>query len=437
MPDEIVVPAAGGDSNVELDTSTADLDTESLPVEGSEPTDTNPPEPEGEPEGEAEPGTEGSQDGQTPKEDGRVIPQWIRDLKTTNPEGYKKAKAELFELRDRRSVHATPQVAREEHDLVQSLGGREGIAKVQEDVSFLHDAQAQFAKGDPAFTDDLWKEDPIAAALHVAPMLEQYAKNDPDGYASLRAQLWSTELKAVGFVERGLDPLKAAIESGNKEDALAILASIAGWQKSVTDKAATANNPMVQRLLAERAKQHDTKQQTEQTEFLTSYRTEAVNQVVAEGAKVFDSFFKGHKLDKEDRNDLLREALSMANRTVMADKDFATQRDKHLARKDSASALRLTQARYAREFPEAVKRVARRYGMVSGTKPKPTSQQQQPGVARTGTPPAGWTRVNVRPQPEDVNRSSTTNDMILSGKAILKDGRKVDWSHLKKAAVAS
>src|ERR1700675_1545734 len=97
------------------------------------------------------------------REDGRLIPKWMRALKETDPEGYKKAKTDLFELQGRRSVHPTVQAAREEHDLVQSLGGKDGVGKLREQSSFYSEAANQFLKGDPAFVKDLWEEDRIAA----------------------------------------------------------------------------------------------------------------------------------------------------------------------------------------------------------------------------------------------------------------------------------
>jgi hypothetical protein len=91
--------------------------------------------------------------------------------------------------------------------------------------------------------------------------------------------------------------------------------------------------------------------------------------------------------------------------------------------------LQLTKARFARELPDAVKRIARRYGMTSGTPATGTQRQQQQPAG--GQPAAGFVAVNARPDGMDIDRSRTSNEMILSKRAILKDGKKVDWSKLK------
>ena len=422
-------PIAGAGSNAEPVTPVEGLESEvSQPTEVQESQET-PTLVEGAEDQQPKPGEEGQQ---PIKEDGRVIPAWMKALQTSNPEAYKKAKADLFELRDRRTVHATPQEARQEHDLIRSLGGAEGVATLREDATFFKSAAQQFLNGDPAFVKDLWEEDPIAAALHVAPMFESFKAKDLEGYKQFTAKLWDQEFQGVGF-GNALRVIADAIKKGDKETASSWLNSMEDWYNDISNLAKKGEDPRVKTLLAERTRQREAQQQTQQQEFLKTYRTETTNQVVDEAAKVFDSFFKNRKLDEEDRNDLLREAIGIANRAVVADSSFVTQRDKHLQAGDAHSAQQLTKARYARELPEAVKRVARRYGLVSGAPgtPRPPNQQQQQAPPKVE---AGFTAVNQRPEPELIDKGpgKTTPEMILEGRAILKDGKKVDWSALKK-----
>lgn len=423
---------AGASSNVDGGSSSiAELDpVASLPTEGPDsPVDADAPLPEGEVVDQPEAGADDPK-GEV-REDGRLIPKWMRAMKESDPEGYKAAKSVFFSMKERESIHPTVQAAREEHDLVQSLGGKEGATKLQEDSVFFKDAANQFLKGDPAFIKDLWEEDAIAAALHVSPMLEEFKARDLDGYKSTIARIWENDFKRLNFAP-ALQDLQSAIQRGDKASASEIAKSIQQWHDSILDVSKRAEDPRVKTLLAERNKAHETRQQSQQQEFLKTYQTEAVNEVVGEAGKVFDSFFKGRKIDAEDRTDLLREALGLANKAVIADADFIKQRDAHLARGDSHSAKRLTKARYNQEMTIAVKRIARRYGLVSGQARQPQSQQQQKPNNGQGVQPAqGYAFVNARPQPEQINRRLTTNEMIISKKAILNDGRKVDWSKVK------
>ena len=390
------------------------------------------------PEAELEPG---AQPEETPseREDGRKLPAYVRELKETNPEAYKRAKAEFFDLDARRSVHPTVKAAREEHELIVSSGGAQGIAKLREDGQFFKSAAQQFLKGDPAFVQDLWDEDPIAAALHVPNMLELYKAKDTAGYRTTVAQLWDTEFNAVGF-DNGLKQLLAAIDAGDKESARQLAEGFQKWKESISGVARQGPSAREKALLAERASRHEGQAQAEKDEFLKSYRTDATNAVVEEGAKVFDSFFKGRKIDPEDRTDLLREAFRAANAIVLKDEEYIKQREAHLAAGDSAAALRLTKSRFAQELPNAVKRIARRYGMFSGpAKPAPTNGGQPPKPG-AGAPPQGFVNVNQRPSMDEIDTAATAKltgsyqSTILSGRAVLKNGRKVSWAHLKKAS---
>src|SRR5271156_3186295 len=134
----------GGGSNVEEPIiPDTELEPSSSPDEGVQDGEVTPTEVvEGDQPQGAKPG-----EGEI-REDGRLIPKWMRALKESNPEGFKKAKADLFELMDRRTLHPTAQAAREEHDLVQSLGGKEGVGKLREQSTFYSEAANQFLKGD-------------------------------------------------------------------------------------------------------------------------------------------------------------------------------------------------------------------------------------------------------------------------------------------------
>lgn len=432
MPEDTVVddtvldPNEGVDDAVLDDTTTDD----SLSSEGAE-SDANisaEPGAEGDLDAEGKPKT-GAEDSQ---QDGRSIPPYIRALKDTNPEAFKKAKTEFFDLRERRGVHATVAAAKAEHELVESIGGQQGVETLREENSYFKSASDQFLKGDPAFTAELFKEDPIAAALHVAPMLEQFRTADLEGYKTTIAKIWDNDFQQVGM-GNGLANLVDAMNKKDYATAGEIIGSIQDWYKSITTLAQRAEDPRVKSLLAERSRNRETEAKTEQDRFNGEYKSQSNKAVYSQAGKVFDSFFKGRKLSIEDRRDLLNEVGRIADGAVMKDTEFLKQRDKHLANRDAVSANRVTTARYDRELTEAVKRVARRYGLVAG---KPGQQRQPPGKQQQQQrqTPQGYIAVNKRPDETSVDWSVTSKSDILAGNATLLGGRKVSWAQLRKTA---
>jgi hypothetical protein len=429
----------GGESNADVISTNTELETPvTTQTDGSQATDSTDTTQELGADGQPlESGKEGDKgkgvaDG---KEDGRVIPPWMRVLKETNPEAFNKAKTDLFELRDRRSVHPTPQAAREEHDLVLSLGGAKGIATMREDAGVFKTAASQFLKGDPAFVKDLWDEDPIAAVQHVQPFLTEFKARDFEGYRTTIAKLWQNDFQQVGF-EAGLNALMDAIKRKDFDAASAIVSgpkdSFKSWYDSIMGVANRAEDPRVKTLLAERNKARENEQTQAQQTFLKEYRTDAANTVLEEASKVFESYFRGRKLDDEDRQSLLQDAVKVANGVVAADAKFMADRQAHLDAGDKHSALRVTRARFAEAMPDAVKKIARRYGMSSQTAPNQPQNQNGKGNQNQSGVEQGWKAVTQRPDPISIDRTRTEDSMILAGRAILKDGSKVDWSALKR-----
>jgi hypothetical protein len=388
---------------------------------------------EGEGEGEGGEGGEGEEGQQLA--DGRLIPNYIRKMKESDPVSYKAAKDQFFKLRSREAIHPTVQAAQADRDMIESLGGADGIQTMQGDVDSFRELTGYFTKGDPAFAKDMFETDPIAASLQVQPILEQMREKDLEGYKALVSRLWQGEFTGVGL-PNALTQLRELVK--DNKAAAELVDAITGWQSSISDFASKAEDPRVRSLLAERAKTAEGKDKEAQAAFIKDYETEAVNTVVTDAAKVFDAFFRNRKLDKGDRDDLLRECLSMADRTLKTDKVYHEQLNRHLARGDAKSALKLVKSRYGAALPNAVKTVLKRYGMLSKTPGgQPATQQQtQNGKGAGAKSPAaasGYEKVNTRPRAEDIDRDrSPMGDIAFRHQAVLKNGKKVTWAHTLK-----
>lgn len=432
MAEETVVGTSAV-ADTGTDTPVADA-TETITDTGTDTTSTE----EETPSTEGDQTTEGSQDGEGDRagepsvEDGRVIPQWIRSLKETDAKAYGQARSNFFDLRARTDIHKTVDAARQDRDLIQSLGGSEGVEKLQQDAGFFSEAAKWFMDGSPEFVKDLWQEDPIAAALHVSPMLEQFKEKDSEGYKSTIAKVWQNDFKAVNFGP-GVKSLIAAIESGDKATAAQIAKEISEWHDSIIGVANRAEDPRVKSLLAERNRERQTKESTERQEFVRTYQTETANSVMKGLGQTFDSFFRGYKLDREDRVSLLRDAERLVSKQIIADKAFIEKREAALNRGDAHSAKSMTEAKYKQLGTDAVKSIARRYGMFSNTKPKQQNPQQQQRPGSSASP--GYVAINAPPKEDQINRVQTSREMIIERKAILKDGRKVDWSKSVRSQV--
>src|SRR5579864_6625857 len=175
---------------------------EGAPVEGAE---------QPQPEGEQEPGAESDQPkGEPSDEDGRVLPKWIRGLKESDPEGYKKAKTDFFDLRERRTDFPTVADARKAKQTLELVGGEAGLAEMQADNAEFSGISKKFLNGDPQFATDLFEQDAIAAVQQMPHMLDALFKHDAPAYNRLIAHEFAQEFKANAINGR---PLYAALEN--------------------------------------------------------------------------------------------------------------------------------------------------------------------------------------------------------------------------------
>jgi len=400
------------------------------------------------PEGEQEPGaeTETTTDGKSAtEEDGRVLPKWIRSLKETDPEGFKKAKGEFFDLRERRVDFPTVAEARKAKQTLELVGGEAGLAEMQEDNAEFAKVAKQFVNGDPAFSEDLFAQDPIAAAQHVPSMLESLSKHDKQAYNRLIAKQFVGEFNSPAIKIGGqyvplfsaLETIYGLVKAGKADEARDGLNAIASWHNSISEIAKQEDNPEVKKLREKIRADEQARSSEAEKSFHTSYRTEAEKTVSNDAESLINQWLGNRKLDRETRNLAKNNVISLANEMLLDGKTFpqyAKQRDLLFQRGDKAALLRYTTSVWKQAMEKSVLRVMRLVGGAPAAKPgvagdkKPAANGQRPAAPAAG---AGWVKVNERPSPLTIDRTKTTSNMIASEKrAVLKDGRKVSWAHL-------
>lgn len=430
-------PSVGaGDGGDGSPTTPAAPTGEAEPIEGAPVEGADPPQPEG----EQQAGAESDQpQGDEAGEDGRVLPKWIRSLKEGDPEGYKKAKTDFFDLRERRTDFPTVADARKAKQTLELVGGEAGLAEIQADNAEFTGISKDFLNGDPKFATDLFEQDPIAAAQHMPHMLEALQKIDGQAYNRLIAKQFAREFQAHAINGQTLfDSLKTVyglMKEGKGEEALAGLNAIALWHNRITELSKQEENPEVKKLRDKIKADEQARTNEGQKAFLTSYRDEAQKAVKDGATQLVTQFLGTRKLDAESRNLAVNNTISLANDLLNDGKtfpNFAKQRDLLFQRGDKAALLRYVNSAWKQALDMSVKRVMRLVGG-GGTAPAPKGQGTPPGKPGAGAPKSdpGFLKVNERPNPISIDRQKSPASMILNERrAVLKDGRKVTWAHL-------
>lgn len=361
--------------------------------------------------------------------DGRLLPKAIRALKETDPSAYKAEKARFFEHREYKGTFPTVGDARRAKQTLDLVGGEAGLTKLQSDVGEFRNVAQQFANGDPAFIDDLAKHDPVAFGTHVPHMLEKYAETDRPGYNRIIARELVREFRAKGVQLRSqLETIYASFNAGDKTKGNEILNQVATWYDAVEDISKQEEDPRYKKLQQELKSERESNGKEAYKSFFSDYQKDAQSQINSATDKLLDSYLKDQRLDNEDKALLRRNAIQLANEIVVKDETFTKQRDLLLQRQDKTVSVRYAVSRYEQALGDSVKRVIRAFGRTG-----PAVVKAAPAAVPVApkTPADGFARAAARPNPLEIDRTKTTNTMILNErKAVLKDGRKVTWAHI-------
>lgn len=387
----------------------------------------------------AEPGSEadatagGSAD---EKQDARLLPKSIRDLKETNPEAFKAEKERFYEHRSYKQTFPTVAEARRAKQTLELVGGESGLNQMQTDMTEFREVATQYMNGDPEFVNDLAANDPVAFGTHVPNMLNKYLEIDAEGYNREMAKRIHGE-HAAANLRPSLENAYAAITAGKYDDAKKILEQIAGWHDRVEQVAKREEDPRYKKLQEQLKTERQSQNDKALSAFNDNYRAESKKAIDTAALRLVKSYFKDSKLDDNDTQIVLRNILRDANAEVLADKDWQTNKNRVLERAYSSGnaeqAIRFASQRFNAALESAVKQAARLFSKGAGTAPR--VQQPTNGNGTQAKPPAdGFMPVTEMPDPKSIDRTLTTMEMITRQKrAVLKpgapwNGRKVTWA---------
>lgn len=326
--------------------------------------------------------------------------------------------------------------ARTFKETFENAGGTTGIAQMQTDLSDFKTVAQQFLDGDENFAADLFKEDPLAASSHAPHFLKHLRASDEPSYNRLTARQFAEEFQAAG-VRPLIEQAYALIREGKTQEALGSLEKLAGWHDNVLQVAKQEDDPRFKKLQEQLKHERTERANTEAQGFFSSYRQEVSTQNTATANKLLDDYLRtapaNMKPDDRERKLLLKNAIVEANDVLVADREFAKQRDALIARRDMNSLRRFVESRWEQELKKSVALVMRTFGKGwSKTTPAPAGSNGQQRTPQAPPAPEGFTPVSKRPDGNLIDWGQTSGPMVLQErKAVLKDGKKVTWAALE------
>ena len=347
---------------------------------------------------------------------------------------YKEIRGESWTLNTYRETFATPQEAQEARNFLDEIGGREGYEDAKSSLAEQDEINGKYYSRDAGQQREYIRhviQNDRAAFSSAAPVfLDEYHASFPQEYNRVMSGVVANTL-AGGFNRQGVQNMLAQAKAqmaANPAQSGQIIDQVLGWMNSFAEVANSKPEVDPDREALDREKQEwSTQKQKEESErFEASYRessgSQAVESTHSQFSELLGDSFK--KLDSDVKETITRDVFRRINAEAVKDADYMRQIKSAIGRKDQNAATRRFLTKFKQLLPVAAKKTLKVFNI------QKTAPTARPGATpRTATPPApqGFIQVGKAPGPFEVDRSRTTDSMIMNNQAVLKNGKKVRW----------
>lgn len=311
---------------------------------------------------------------------------------------------------------------------IEAVGGVEGIQTLQSENQKWNDLDAQYTGADPAFVEAISEFAPDAFAKLAPSIFEKYASISPDGYAQY---VCSTIVADMQAKQIPLALARIADHIGDKPQAVELLNQVIKYVngldatgRSTPKPVAGKNAPAPDARAAELDKRETTLRQSE-------FRTAADSNLKSTFASAWDKATAGLKIDDRQKGAIQELFSSRLLARLKGDPEFDKNVQKFFKAGDREGYNRFIGTAYRDHVSPALRAAidqimpARRPGPTPGA-PAPRTPPK-PAPPPVGNVPTGFASVASRPAAGTIDFQRTSPSMISAGKAILADGKKVQW----------
>ncbi len=356
-----------------------------------------------------------------PKGDERLLPQWIRNLKSIDPVGFKEAKGIFFgkrsydeKLKDF-DLDGTKAFL-EEH------GGRESLSTALGELKGKADEYDGLLEKIQTGNRDVLNDIPPESLVALAPAVaEQWSQVDPEGWSAAMSGVIAATIQQNGiplFLER----LAMNLEFGKTDEVSQMVSQLKGWAASFAEKA------QAPRKEQPRSKKTDDGRSALDQEkydfFISKIRDEADSTFRTPTiTKELEGYFKRRPNDKGAQDLAISTVRNQVIERMKADKGYQNSLNALTTRGDREGALKLLKSREE----AAIKAVVADIGPKIFGNARPAAEQagakSTPGT--TTKIDGSFMPIDKPPAPQLIDKFRTTDKMIMNGQFILKDGRKL------------
>lgn len=330
-----------------------------------------------------------------------------------------------------RQVWPTVEEAQSAKQLIEGIGGIEGIGQLQQATQQYEQQDFFLRDGDPQALDPIFSNFAEGVAALTPHFLDRLAKENPEAYATAITPRIISMLDGAnigGFLQE----LSSETDLGKLTAGIKQLTEWYERQRgSVSQLKPTQNqakNPSQDRISQREQEVND----KERKMFNGEISTEINSLVGPEMSKYVDKYARDYGLGEAQKIRFHNLLLEEVKNQMLADKVYKQQDEINWNSKNrtAKSVASYRASEFNRRLRETSSTLAKElYGAPKpGRQVNPQDGVQKPGAPKTG-PTGGPLKVSTRPDNSQIDtRPGKTTDLhIIKGQAWLKDGRFVTW----------
>lgn len=362
----------------------------------------------------------------------------VEELKKTNPALAKELKNTVFQIEAlRKEFPGGMQEVREARQALETLGGKEGIEKIQAQKQEWESIDDKFANGDATVLDEFAKFNPEGFAKLIPAALDKLAGIDRDTYNHSLAGIFVSTLDNWRFtdtLQRLADNLGRIVDDKGNKLCVEEIKSIAKMAEQYDGLRKVAENAP-KKVVDEGTKKIQEERAQIAREKAQMHSEYVSNATEVHAKKHYDSLIPAEARNQKLNLEQLKAAGSYDRVLKQIDEEIAREivKDKQAVEKIGSSiaagrrdeAIKLSNAKFDAVAGKVVQKVVREWATLMN----PRGVTGKPGAKIAAPPTTGVKKLAEPPDLGLVDRTAPNwrDDYMMRSTAKLTTGQRVQW----------
>lgn len=364
-------------------------------------------------------------------QDGRKMPDGLKkaiaSLKATSPETAKQIKGLYYSDQEYRAAFPKPEDAVAAKNLIEEIGGQEGIQEIAAEREEWQQIDADFSEGKKEFVTKLADGNPEGFLKTAPHVINEFAQRAPEQYGYYANRLTLNTMSNAGLSLQNLRATYDHFKESNPE-AAAVVAEVYNAMHDMNAKAAGFEQKRTdprEEQLKQREQEFETKRRAD---FETGVDTQAKKYLTEKMQPEIDRIVGNRKISEATMNDYREKVKAKVNQMLEAIPGIEDKLEAYYRSGNAQKSVEYIQGQYNRLIPQAAKVIEPFVKDINPSAQSRQAPQQRQNGNRPQPSEPGTVTLKEMPtwdqlDPAWRSRPEATAE-LMQGSAVLKSGKK-------------